>query len=290
LGYFIDISLKLKYFCGKRGDDMEGKETILRKFSLENAKNAENVIQKLAFYSKHGPTVTANFVMVRNSYICCYFEKTLYITDANLTPLFYYESTSNITACGISQDAKYIICQMAYNRNDDQDSEATILFSVPKRKAISRSKDVFIGHIRLMFIDSDKETISIYYADRFLGKDDNFVVKYDFMLTPDEGSVVAYYKKPDISPYALESRIDTLISRVLAGTQKPEDVAKDIAGYLRRMESSDMTKNRLSFTYKKVGDMYVTCGIKDEALNMYQAGLELNPKLAVKKAIKALTK
>lgn len=262
----------------------------IRLFPIEDSRTANEIHQKLVNCCKHRPTDTANFVMANNGLTCCYDGNTLYLTDGELIPLHYYSSTSNVSACGISRDGNYVACQLAYNQQNDSDSGATILFNVKTKELVCRSKNVFIGHIRNIFIDTQKEIISIYYGDRFLGKDDNFVVKYNFSFCPDEKSVSQYYQKPDISPYALESRVEELVDRAMSEKGEIAAISPEIDSCLKRMCKSSMTKVRLSSSYKKIGDMYASKGLLDKALLMYENGLELNPRLSVKKAIQRIKK
>ncbi len=269
---------------------MDDIKNCLQSFLTENLESVDEIHQMLIHDYKYKPASVSNFMMANNYSICCFRGKTLYLTNEDLIPLLYYDSTSNISACGISRDGEYMACQLAYNQQDDDDSGATILFNVKTKKVVCRSKDVFLGNIRSIFIDTQKEIISIYYGDRCLGRDDNFVVKYDFSFQPDEKTVSKFYQKPDISPYALERRVEELAERATSGKVEITAISQEIDSHLKRMGESSITKFRLSSTYKKVGDMYASSGLLDKALLMYETGLELNPRLSVKKIIQRIRK
>ncbi len=241
---------------------------------------------------KYKSQYESNWMFAQNDFICCFKGKILYLTDINLKPLLMYESTSYIAACGISRTGKYIVCQTAYNHENDEDSGVTIIFDVEKREMIcQKCIEIGVNQTRIIFIDEKKKVIAFYVADRILGNDKNIVVKYDFNLNPDEETLKEYYKKPDISPYMLNARIHELIAKVSSGAKQWQEAEEEITYLLERLKDDDnMSHYQLSMTYKQLGELYFEYGNIEKAIVSYETGLLLNPKLAVKKKLNQLKK
>lgn len=243
---------------------------------------------KLASECAHKPRNISNWILTNTGLICCHSGKRIYLTDDNFIPILAFESTANIAASGVSPEGNYIVCQMFFNSFNDKDNGATALIDVQQRRVI-KQKQIEVGGLdtREIFIDEQKRAIFIYVADKVLGEGNNFKVKYDFDLVPDEKSLRTYYQKPDISPYVLNGRAQQLISRMQANGLQA-DIEKEILKLLEKMKNSDMSIYQLAPTYKMLGDLYLEFNLEEKALAMYETGLSLNPKLAVKKAIKNL--
>lgn len=258
----------------------------------ELQKDAIEIKKRLTEKCKYKSNYEVNFTMSKNNIICCFDEKRMYITDKNFNPLIAYESTSYINACAISDNAKYMICQMANNNDRDEDSGATALFDIKSKQILAkRMLPTGVNGVRHIFIDEHKQIIYIYIADSILGEGNNLVVKYDFNLQPDEKSLQEYYKKPDISPYVLNSRVNWLIKDVKNGTRNMEQVEKEIVELLKRLKTDiNMSTNQLSITFKELGELYSNHDEVAKAIDAYEMGLLLNPKLPVKKNLNKLKK
>lgn len=241
---------------------------------------------------KHKSQYESNWMFAQNDFICCFKGKILYLTDTNFRPLLMYESTSFIVACGISRTGKYIVCQTAYNHENDEDSGTTIIFDVEKRAIICRKCiEIGVNSTRIIFVDEQKKVIAFYVADRILGNNKNIVVKYDFELNPDEETLKEYYRKPDISPYLLNARVQMLIEKMKNEIIQWHEVDQEIIYLLERLkDDDDMSHYQLSMTYKQLGDLYSKYDNVEKAILSYETGLLLNPKLAVKRKLNQLKK
>jgi len=236
--------------------------------------NLQEIRQKLAMESAYKSKYEPNFLLIQNNsicYICCFLDKTLFITDDKLKPLLMYESTSYIAACGISNSGKYIACQTAPNKEDDNDSNVIILFDVVTRQEIARRKNIDKNpnDTRLIFIDKYKKLVFLYIADTALGEDNNLVVKFDFNLFTDEDLLRDFYKKTDISPYILNDRAKKLIDRLQISIQEKDE--KELIELLDRLKLCDkISPYQLSLTYKAMGAMYEKHSILDKAILAYE--------------------
>lgn len=241
---------------------------------------------------KHKLQHESNWMFAQNDFICCFKGKILYLTDTNFKPLLMYESTSNIAGCGISRTGKYIVCQTAYNHENDKDSGTTIVFDVEQRGIICRKCiEIGVKETSTIFIDEQKKIIAFYVRDNILGQDKNIIVKYDFNLNPDEKTLKDYYTKPDISPYMLNVRIHELISRANNEMEQWQEIEQEITYLLEKLKNNDnMSHYQLSMTYKQLGDLYSKYDDIEKAILSYETGLSLNPKLTVKKKLNQLKK
>lgn len=260
---------------------------------IENGNfDLEQISKMLHKACKYKLQYESNWMFAKSDFICCFKGKTLYLTDTNFRPLLMYESTSFIAGCGISRTGKYIVCQTAYNHEDDEDSGATIILDVEKREVVcQKCIEIDVNETRIIFVDEQKKIIAFYVADRILGNDKNIVIKYDFELNPDEETLKEYYKKPDISPYMLNARIHELISRVGNEMEQWQEIEQEITYLLERLKNDDnMSHYQLSMTYKQLGDLYSKYDDIEKAILSYETGLSLNPKLAVKKKLNQFKK
>ena len=251
--------------------------------------NLQEIRQKLSIKCAHKPKYEANCILTDNYLTCSFLDKTLFITDDKFNPLLMYESTSYITACGISRSGKYIVCQTARNNENDNDSNTTILFDTTTRQEIARKKDIETGtnSTRLIFIDEYKQLIQIYVADAVLGEGNNFAITYDFNLCANEDTLRKFYTKPDISPYTLNNRAIKLIDRLQINIQDKD--LQELTELLNRLKlCKNISPLQLSLTYKSMGNMYEKHNLLDNAILAYETGLTINPKLTVKKALKNL--
>lgn len=258
----------------------------------ELALNANEIKKQLEDKSAHFNKLEMNFVISHNNIVCCALGKRLYLTDRNFYPLIAYESNSFIGACSISANGKYVAFQMARNNENDEDSGATAVFDVKSKKIIAKRKlpTGFKG-TRHIFIDEKQQSIFIYISDAIMGEGNNYIVKYDLALNPDEKTLQEYYTKPDISPYELNERINSLIEDI---KDKKRDFTKTFTeiNYLlnRLVNCEKMSSYQLSITYKNFGDICLEYNQANSAIDAYEKGLLLNPKLAVKKRIALLKK
>lgn len=229
----------------------------------------------------------ANWCMANNGLICCFVDKCLYLADDRLNPLLMAESESFLSACGISRSGNYIVCQTAYNREHKDDGIA-VLFDVKKREILAQTElEIDANATRLIFVNDEKRIICFYVADRILGDGNNIVVKYDFDFRADESTLKEYYKKPDLSPYTVNGRIRRLVSEIDENfIQEKISEIEELFEIVRRNDK--MSSYQLSETCKVLGEMYAKYGMKENAIQKYKVGLELNPRLAVKKALKIL--
>lgn len=151
-------------------------ETSLKPFPIANREAVEKVRQELLQCLKYKSSLEIGFITSRDGVVSCFHRKTFYITDLNLLPILFYESRSFIHACSISNGTKYAVCQMAYNREGDEDSGAMALFDVKRKNLISR-RVIRTGWkgLRNIFIDDEKDRIFCYYDDE--------VAEYDLSLS-----------------------------------------------------------------------------------------------------------
>lgn len=259
---------------------------------INNNYDLEQTAKMLYEACKNKSQYESNWMFTQNNFICCFKGKILYLTDTNFKPLLMYESTSFIAACGISRTGKYIVCQTAYNHENDEDSGTTIIFDVEKCTVICRKCiEIGVNSTRIIFVDEQKKVIAFYVADKILGNDKNIVVRYDFELNPDEETLKEYYRKPDISPYLLNARVQMLIKKVKNKIIQWYEVDQEITYLLERLRNDDtMSCYQLSMTYKALGDLYFEYDNAEKAILSYEIGLSLNPKLAVRKKLNQLKK
>lgn len=251
---------------------------------IPEREQVEEIQNQLSHTLKIKSRFEVNFSMSQSGLICCFFEKRMYITDRSLNPLLYYESTSYVNACAISDTGKYALCQMANNRENDEDSGATAVFDVEAKKLISKEK-ICTGWkgVTHIFIDEAGAEIWFYYGDE--------KVRYSFDLEPDKMDLQEFYKKADISPYTINDRILELISVSNGLTEDFSAAQKEIRELIEIIQKrGEMSPYQLSQTYKKLGDMYAARGDTGDAIKAYEKGLLLNPGLPVKKKIQKLKK
>lgn len=252
-------------------------------FPMTNREQVETVREQLTQKLTYKPTLEVNFVTSHLPIICCFDGKTLYITDDNLRPMLYFESTSFINACAISDTAKYVVCQTANNANNDADSGVTMLFDIEGKRLLSRKRiESGWGGVTHLFIDEEAERIWVYYGDK--------KVEYDFNLCPNADMLEIYLREcreePTASPYLLNSRVRELISKARASEPKWGDVEKEALSLLERLSTdTSMSQYQLSITYRELGDLYSERGEAKKAVEAYEIGLSLNSNLSVKRKI-----
>lgn len=255
----------------------------LRPFPVADTKAVEEVRAKLAQKLAYKPRYEINFVSTQNSVVCCFDGKRLYLTDSNLRPLLTYDSSSYIHACAVSDTARYVVCQMAFNHENNADSGAMVLFDVKAMTEIARSvlPTGWKGMTHL-FVDEKTERIFVYYGD--------MKVDYDFAFKANEKALQRYYRncaeEQTASPYTLNSRAQELIKKAKAGETDWNAVEKEVLFLLETSgENQKMSPYQLSVTYKELGDLYAGRGEAAKAVSAYETGLSLNPKLPVKKKL-----
>lgn len=260
--------------------------------NLSEKINLQETAHILGERCQHKLQYEANWILAKGEILCCFLGKSLYLTDINFIPFFMAESTSYISGCGISHSGKYVVCQMGNNHQNDEDSGATALIDTEKHKIMQQKTiEIESNSTRLISIDEYRSLIHIYVADRILGEGHNFVVKYDFNLQPEEKSLKEYYRKPDISPYALNARVNTLITKSQDGNRDWKDTEPEILALLERLKAdTKMSHYQLADTYKRLGDIYVLFNETEKAITSYETGLLLYGRLPVKKKLNSLKK
>lgn len=256
----------------------------------ELASQAESIRNELLSAYKSAAPLMPNFVTAQGICICCFHRKRLYIADCNFRPVLGYESNSFICACSVSNDIRYAVFQMAHNNIGDADSGATAILDIRAKRIIARKAlPTGFNGTRSIFIDSDKRDISVYIADSISEK--NYVVKYDFDLKADDITLQHYYTKADISPYALNSRLNSLIDSIRSGERSFDYTESEIVRLVERLKANlDMSHYQLALTLKNLGDLYCSYGKAEKAITAYETGLLLYPDLSVKRNIKMLKK
>ena len=227
-----------------------------------------------------------NFVLTNDDRICCFFGKTLFITDCKYIPILYYKSTSYLCSCSISAHGKYAVCQMARNDFSDEDSNATVIFDVDSGRIIARRViETDWRGVTHIYVDEEALCVWIYYETER--------VQYDFSLQPNEKHLSAYFLHEKISPYSINSRIWTLLNKIPdseTGTNE-KTVAmllKEVEKLLERITNPlSITPYQISQTYGKLGDVYSKLKMPQKAVMAYENGLSANPKLPVKRKLKA---
>ena len=252
-------------------------------FPMTNREQVEAVRERLAQKLTYKPTAEVNFAKAHLPIICCFDGKILYITDDNLRPMLYFESTSFINACTISDTAKYAVCQTANNTNNDADGGATMLFDIKGKRLLTRKHiEVDWRDVTHLFIDENAERIWVYCGDK--------KVADDFNLCPDVDMLEIYLREcreePTASPYLLNSRVRELISKAKTGELKWGDVEREALDLLERLNAdANMSQYQLSITYRELGDFYSERKVAAKAVSAYETGLALNPNLSVKKKL-----
>lgn len=150
-------------------------KNLLLPFPMANTQKVEMVRERLTRKLAYKPAYEVNFVMSQQGAICCFDGKIIYVTDGNLRPLLYYESNSYINACTISDRAGYILFQMAYNKEMDEDDGATALFDVRAKRLVAR-RQIETGWkgTNGLYIDEQVRAVWVYCDDK--------KVRYDFCL------------------------------------------------------------------------------------------------------------
>ena len=252
--------------------------------------DVQELKQKIFAACCNKPDNKANWSKTRAGLVCCHLDNQLFLTDNDFKPLLIFESTSNISASGISREGNYMVCQMQANLLNDENSGATALIDVQQRRIIKQAV-IEVGGLGVpaIVIYEQTKNIVVHIANTSLGDKYNLAVQYDFDLRPDERTLREYYQKAELSPYTLNERIRKLIANMQGGIDKEDE--KEVLVLLAKIGADlQMSEYQLSLTYKELGSMYEKNGLGGKAIAAYTAALALNPKIAVKKALQRLQK
>lgn len=142
------------------------------------------------------------------------------------------------------------------------------------RNEISYSSEIFESFKKdiLQHIETKSNYIEIDNAINFLSK---------------------YYinnrRKSDVSPYFLNSLIMKFISDIKDNYSWEKEKVIVYILVIDLINDNEMSSYQLSLTFKELGDYYYNNNQSEEAIEMYTRGLNINPKLPVKKKIKELS-
>lgn len=229
-----------------------------------------------------------NYILAHNdtfaAFIPCGTENQsmFVVADSNYNPIFTYITNAYIFICSISDSGRYAACITASSKelhNDDGDS--LFFFDIENKKLLWKEKlKTHCKYIKHLFIDELKHSILVRCND--------FSYTYDF------NGIVAFneqqrIKSKTISPYQLNSEINTLIDTMAKNSNKDIALLSQIKQKLNIICNNEkMSSYQISLTLQKLGDLYLSFNDIDNALHYYRKGLEYNPKLPVKKLINNL--
>lgn len=245
----------------------------------------KKIAERYSFKSRN----ESNFVPDCNSHIACFTDgpKPLtglfFVTDENFKPLLCFKTNAYIEGCSISETGKFALVKTFGNNGADEDGNAIIILDVENAKEIARPQ-LETGWFGNLLIDEKAEILSF--------RQDDFELRYTFDGTLlDKDILRKYYELPNISVYALDKRVNSLLDEIGECGHFIADVKDEIYSLLERLKASfEMSHYQLSLTYKRLGAVLAKQGDIAEAIAAYETGLILNPKLAVKRELGKLKK
>ena len=232
---------------------------------------------------QYRPSLELNFIYNQRGEIACFLAAStpyigyFFVTDDTFTPNAIYRTTAYINACTISDSGHYAICQTANNPSNDEDSGVFIVLDVWQKKVLGKLRlPTGWKGITHLFLDEKKESFFVYYG--------NYYVEYNFQGKATNKNQLFETQLSIYNGYQLIG-LATEITKALSETWDTSLYQK----LLRVIDAigNDVSSVQRASMYKALGDCYFEHHMTDEAISAYEMGLSLNPKLPVKKKLKA---
>ena len=238
---------------------------------------------------KYKPSLEQNFVLSHvNTSVgfipTAHLKSQISVLDDDFNILFSYDVEAHIGACTISDDGRYIAWQTATSNTEDGDS--VFLYDVKNKKLLFKiTAKVHIKHIPNLFIEVNTYDL-ILFCHYNIGD-----IAYDIhgnIISSKMNRTEESVRKGLVNPYVLLNEAEEMIQSLNNdfNSETAKLAAKKIDTAIKSKKG--VSEYQSSSLYKRLADICLSNDNKKQSLLFYKKGLEIYPKLPVKKIIKKL--